>query len=103
MFGSLKSNALSLHPQSRSKHGCRVLNRKFFRKKVLEKFGGLKKSSYLCSPFPNDSRGRLKRRLIWKFFLIDRTTFFEDIEQLSFDTLFGEYFKAIPLRLSYDI
>jgi len=39
----------------------------------------------------------------WEFFLIDRTTFFEDIEQLSFDTLFGEYFKAIPLRLSYDI
>lgn len=91
------------------------LTESFF-EKVLEKFGGLKKSSYLCSPFPNVSRGasesgntaRAVGRVrwsdkLWKFFLIDRTTFFEDIEQLSFDTLFGEYFKAIPLRLSYDI
>lgn len=92
------------------------LTESFF-EKVLEKFGGLKKSSYLCSPFPNVSRGASERGCddvktegnsergdkLWKFFLIDRTTFFEDIEQLSFDTLFGEYFKAIPLRLSYDI
>ena len=51
-----------------------------------------------------ESGGRVRwSDKLWKFFLIDRTTFFEDIEQLSFDTLFGEYFKAIPLRLSYDI